>query len=218
MPSPTPFVATDIKSEIPFSTKEPEIYQTEIINRTYAADADGGETQERKIFTARNGESRLTVFNPGQKGEIARLDLNAAGVTISIHRGKRIYTESSPGGGSGRDETNDFLTTEWLNQKQSAGFESLGTENGISKFRVRLGEAEKTNSEILIYVDENLKLPVKQEFYSGGEGEQKTLTFSVEMKNFKPEAEAKLFELPKDFRKVTPKEFQEIIWQERLKE
>jgi outer membrane lipoprotein-sorting protein len=92
----------------------------------------------------------------------------------------------------------------------------LGTENNLTKYRVRMGDAENPNSEILIYVDEQIKLPVRQEFYSTS-GEQKTLTFAVELKNFKTEADEKLFEVPKDFRKITPKEFQEVLRQERNK-
>ncbi|HEY0658934.1 MAG TPA: hypothetical protein VGD05_10690, partial [Pyrinomonadaceae bacterium] len=49
-PSPTPYTVEELKSEIPFSTKEPEIFQTEIIVMTSG--------QERKTFVARNGANR----------------------------------------------------------------------------------------------------------------------------------------------------------------
>lgn len=212
-PNPTPFVPTEIKSEIPFSTKEPDVYQAEIINQTFAG---GNENTNRKIFVARKGESRLTVFDEGEKRETAILN-SADGAAFSLYHSRKVYTENSTGADSSTQSGNDFLTTEWLNQKTSAAFENLGTENGLSRFRVKLGNAETTNSEILIYVDENIKLPVRQEFYSVS-SEQKTLLSSVELKNFKTEADEKLFELPKDYRKVSAKEFQEIIWQERNKE
>jgi hypothetical protein len=210
-PSATPFVPGEMKSEIPFSTKEPEIYQAEIISQTFY----NGETLERKVFTARNGEKRLTVFDAGKKNEIARLE-TGAGAALSLYREKKIYAESANNPAVSGDAASDFLTTEWLNQKTTAAFENLGAENDLTKYRVKLGDAENQNSEILIYVDEQIKLPVRQEFYSAS-GEQKTLTFTVELKNFKTEADEKLFELPKDFRKVTPKEFQEILRQERTK-
>lgn len=210
-PSPTPLVASEIKSEIPFSTKEPEIYQTEIITRNFG----NGETFKQKIFTARNGTRRVTIFNPGETGAITSLEL-AADRRLSIYPGKRIYTESFYDSSISGETTNVFFTTEWLNQKTPATFENLGTANGLSEFRVKLGNTEKSNSEILIYVDENLKLPVKQEFYSIN-GEQRLLMFSVEMENFKTGADEKNFELPKDFRKLSPEEFQEIVWQERIK-
>jgi hypothetical protein len=65
-------------------------------------------------------------------------------------------------------------------------------------------------SEIIIYVDEKIGLPVKQEFYGIGDG-QKNLTLSVELRNFSLQTQAKHFELPKDYRKVSLKEFYEIL-------
>jgi hypothetical protein len=205
-PTPTPFSAAEFKSEVPFSTKEPEIYQTEIIIQTFNA----GEKSERKIFAARNGGRRLTVFNDDGKGESSALETGENQV-FSIHHGKKIYMESQR---AALSTANDFLTVEWLNQKIPAAFENLAAENNLSRFRVRPGDAETVNSEILIYVDENLKIPVRQEFYSVN-GEQKILTYSVEMRNFKLEAGEELFEVPKDYRKISLKEFQEILWKER---
>ena len=209
----TTFSSSETSSEIPFAAKEPDVYQTEIVTRIFTAN---GEKTERKIFTARSGTRRVTVFNPGEKNEITRLELNADSI-FSIFRAGKIYAENSNASTVSNDPTNDFLTTEWLNQKTAARFENLGKENGLSKFRVKLGDAENANSEVLIYVDDNLKIPVRQEFYSGAGEQQKVLTFSVELENFKPEAGEKLFELPKDYRKVSPKEFQETLWKERTK-
>lgn len=202
----TPSAANELVTEIPFSTKEPEIYQTDII-------ITAGET-ERKIFTARSGTRRLTVFNRGEKDEIERLELDGGFLSL-VNRAAGIYAGSTGEGAATSDETfNDFLTTEWLNQKTPAAFENLGAENNLTKFRVKLGDAGNLNSEVLIYVDENLKLPVRQEFYSIEDG-QKILSFSVELKNFKPEATEDFFQIPKDLRYVSMKEFQEIIRQER---
>lgn len=203
--SPTPFVAAEIKSEIPFATKEPEIYQALAVSQFLAAD----EKTERKIFTARNGARRLSIFNVGEKDEISLLELGT-NQTFLIRRDKKIYTENFEPA-LAAENANDFLSAELLNQKTPAVFENLGTENGVSKFRVKLGNAEMNNSEVLIYIDDNLKLPVKQEFYSIS-GEQKTLTFSAEMKDFKLAVDENLFELPKGYRKVSSKQFQESIW------
>ncbi len=212
-PTPVPSVTQEIKSEIPFSTVEPEIYQTEIVNQTYA----GSEKTERIFFTARNGTNRLTVFNVGDGDETSLLEA-AGGQTFSIHRARKIYAENQSNPQPAEGTLNDFLKTEWLNQKTPAAFESLGKENNLAKFRVSLGDAQNQPSEILIFVDENLRLPVRQEFYVAGDGSgQKTPVFSVELRNFKTTLDEKLFELPKDYRKVSIKEFQEIVWQERIK-
>ena len=186
-------VTEDIETGIPFQNKEPEQFQTEIIVSNFT----GGEKNERRYFLARNGANRLIVFNRGEKSETSVLQ-TAEGKTFFINDEKKSYqekqTKAAPTGG----ELGEFLTTEWLNQKTDAAFENLGAENNLTKYRVRLGDSKV--SEILIFVDENLKLPVKQEFYSVS-GEQKTLMFSVELKNFSLQAD-KLFELPKNYQEI----------------
>ena len=204
-----PFTAREIPSEIPFSTREPENFQSEIVVSHFA----GGEKFERKTFIARSGAKRLAIFAAGERAEISLLQIDEA-QTFSICQEKKVYTEiiANPASTAASGEAfNDFLTVGWLNAKSFAAFENLGAENGTSKFLARLNNSE--TSEILIYVDENLKIPVKQEFYSRA-GEQKTLLYTVELKNFQLQADENLFAPPpKDFRKVSKEEFDKIIWQ-----
>ena len=68
---PTPPVIAEIKSEIPFATKEPEVFQTEIV-----VTANGGESE---FFIARNGESRLTIFDYKTNFEFEILQTGAKG-------------------------------------------------------------------------------------------------------------------------------------------
>jgi len=207
VPRPTPFVAEEIRNQIPFSTKEPDVYQTEIIIIT-----DG---VEEKIFVARNGNSRRYDYGFGKNYQVSFIE-NAENRKILINHNENVYTEDEnleQSSAETSENRNDFLTNGWLNQKADAKFENLGTENNLTKFLARFDGEE--HSEVLIYVDENLKLPIKQEFFSV-KGEQKTLSYSVEMKNFKSEADAIFFALPKDYRKVLPKEFQEILRQGKL--
>lgn len=183
--------APEIVSEIPFSTKEPEIFQAEIITKNEG-------TEEKTLIARKNGR----FFS--RKNDLAILQTEA-NKSFLINFAKKIYVENV-GKTSTKLETtgetlNDFLTTEWLNQKTDTKFESLGTENGLSKYRATF-EA----SESLIFVDENYKIPVRQEFYSV-EGETKTLVYSIELQNLKLIADEQLFELPKDFRKVSSEEF-----------
>ena len=181
----------DIQSEIPFPTKEPEIYQAEIIVKN-----DG---EEEKTFIAR---SNGRFFS--RNGEIGTLQIDA-NKSFLINFAKKIYVEnigkSATKTESSGETLNDFLTTEWLNQKTDAKFENMGAENGLTKYRVMF-EA----SESLIFIDENYKMTVRQEFYSI-EGETKNLVYSIELQNIKLIADEQLFEIPKDFRKVTIEEF-----------
>ncbi len=198
------FVAEELKSEIPFENKEPEIFQAEIVLTTFA----NGEKYERIIKAARSRE-KIRYDYPN---ETSFLQINE-GQTFLLEIKQKVYVQnqassdiSIPTG----ETIKDFLTTEWLSEKRDARFENLGAENGLTKFRVRLG----SNSEILIYIDENLKLPIKQEFYSLN-GEQKTLLSAMEIKNLKLEIDEVLFELPKDFKQVSVKQFQEQVHNQR---
>lgn len=189
-PNTTPEIA-DIQSDIPFSTKEPETFQADIIIKN--------EGEEDKIFIAKS-QGRFFSRN----GDVATLQTEA-NKSFLINFAKKIYVEnigkSAAKVESSGETLNDYLTTEWLNQKTEAKFESLGAENGLSKYRVIF-----ESSESLIFVDENYKIPVRQEFYSI-EGETKTLTYLIELQNLKLIADESLFEVPKDFRKVTIEEF-----------
>lgn len=186
-----PTEIAEIVSEIPFPTKEPDTFQAEMIVRI--------NEEESKTFIARDKERFLS-----KKGDIATLQLSP-NQSFLINFSRKIYVEnkinSSPANVSG-ETLSDFLTTEWLNQKTDVKYENLGSENGFSKYRVKF-----EHSESLIFVDENFKFPTKQEFHSI-DGETKNLVYSMELKNIKLIAEDSLFEVPKDFRKVSLEEFQ----------
>lgn len=190
----TPHIIEESEAGIPFQNKEPETFQTEIIVTNLA----NGEKEEKKYFLARRGATRLTVFNRGEKEEISLLQ-TADGKTFFINKERKNFRESQSQTGQMSGELIEFLTTEWLNQKTDAAVENLGQENNLTKYRVRF--AGSNASEIIVFVDENLKLPVKQEFYSVS-NEQKTLMLSVEMKNFLPSADENLFKLPQDYKKA----------------
>jgi hypothetical protein len=208
-PASTPLSVSEIKSAVPFSTKEPNVYQTEIIVTTNGV--------EDVTFTARNGANQLTIFDYRKKTEFALLK-TSENQTFLINQRRKIYAENTSAANvsdAKSDSLKDFLTAEWLNQKHDAKFETLGAENDLTKYRVNLDEA--TNSEVVIFVDEKIGLPIRQEFYTVS-GEQKTLALTVELKNFSQQIEPKIFELPKDYRKVAPKEFQDILRRERMTE
>ncbi len=195
-PAPTPAAVSELKSEIPFSTKEPETFQAEIVS------AAGG--RERKTFAAKNGANRRMDFDLGAKHQFTVLQTDKNYLLLPD---KKIYAENiekpfAPEGWT------DFLTTEWLNAKTEAKFERLETVGNVTKYSVRLGAGDL--SEVLIYVDDAQNFPVRQEFYSIGDG-QKTLNFSVELKNIKMQTDDNLFTIPKDFRQVSAEELRTIL-------
>lgn len=197
---PTPFVAAELKSDVPFSTKEPAVYQTEIVTT-------GADGSEEKIFAAKNGASRLLILNFQAKTELALLHAGE-NQTFVFARQRKICAENKSGTAvAGSEPLNDFLTNELINRKSGAKYETLGAENNLAKYRVIPEDAP--NSETLIYVDAEIGLPVRQEFYSVAGG-RKILTLTTELRSFKGQTETGVFELPKDCRRVSPKEFYEL--------
>lgn len=200
---PTPAAIEEVKSDVPFATKEPTVFQTEIV-----VTANG---VENVIFAARDGENHLTIYDYQKKSEFSLLQTDGGG-SFTIARDQKIYVENKTTGDF--ETTDDFPSAELLNEKPDATYESLEAENGFAKYRIILNDAK--NSEIVVTVDQNIDLPVKQEFYSVS-GEQKTLLSTTELRNFKRQPDARNFELPKDFKKISPKEFWETVRREKLK-
>lgn len=199
-PSPTPFTAAEIISEIPFSTKEPETFQVEIVITA--------NNSENKIFVARSGALRRFDYDAGAKNQVSAIHADKRYLVI---QGKKVYAEGAAETASGAETWTDFLTNEWLNEKAEAKFFKEGAENNLTKYRVVLGESDK--SETLVFVDESVNLPVRQEFYSLADG-QRILTMTIELRNLKLEAEAELFSVPKDYKKVSMEEFRTILKKE----
>lgn len=198
MPSPTPFVAEELKSEIPFLTKEPEAFQAEFVITA--------NENERKNLVARNGENRRYDYNIGEEIQLSLLKTDK---NYLIFPQQKIYTETSTTEivQAANDWTN-FLTVEWLSAKNESKFEKLETVENITKYRILVDNKEV--SETIIFVDENQKIPVKQEFFSIN-GEQKTLLFTFEIRNLKLQPDDSLFIIPTDFKKVSSEEFRKQI-------
>ncbi len=193
-----PFAAAETKSRIPFSTKEPDNFQAEIVVST------GGT--ERKTFVARSGAKRRYDFNAGAKNQVSSVSTDKHYLILPD---KKIYAENSGGENIASTEIwTDFLTNEWLSEQTETVFEKIETVANATKYRIKPENAGQT--EILIFVDERLGFPVRQEFYSIN-GEQRVLNFAVELRNLKIPADENSFVVPKDYRKVSIDEFRKIL-------
>ena len=193
----TPVISEELKSEIPFSTKEPEQFQTEIV-------VTANET-ERKTFVARKGANRRYDFNFGAKNHLTNLQTDK---NYLILNDKKIYAETGAAQMVSTDDWTLFLTTEWLSEKQNAKFEKLETIDTLTTYRVRPGES--VSSEMLISVDEQLGLPIRQQFYSITDG-QRILTYTVELKDLKLQVDENVFTVPTDYKKVSIEEFRKTL-------
>lgn len=183
-------------SKVPFSTKEPVVYSTEIILTTIV----DGAKKEKKYLVAKSNKASFIEFNSGETSAFARIK-TADGEQFILQRQNKTYRKISTFRGKKKvDPFKEFLTTKWLNQRTESSFEKIEAEKGMQKYRVKL--ANSTTSEAILYVDEKINLPVTQEFFRITDG-AKELTYSIELKNFKTEADDGLFRIPDNYTEGT---------------
>lgn len=223
--SPPP--APPAVSALPFSTKEPALYQAEIVISlpgTPAANAPDDDAAGQKYFVARDGEKRRTDYELSPKETMSVLE-DEGGKTIVLLPQKKCSAEEKAAAGSAAptqgESFTDFLTSGRLAENIPTNFESLGKETiggqALAKFRVRY---EKTNgvesiSEALVWVDEELGMPVRTEFYTLKDG-QKTNPVTTEFRNIKLSVDAGVFNKPDGCQNISAGEMQNILWRERL--
>lgn len=187
----------ETKSRFPFATKEPENFQCEIL-------VNAGEVTRRTLL-AKKGERRRVDFDPDEKNHRIVLQTDKE---YLIAFDQKIYAEKGAKTGPvPADAQFSELTSELLNRGEHAEFEEIGREQSIVKYKVRLDGGEA--NEIMIYFDEAIGMPVKQEFFAVA-GAEKTLQYSVEIVNFDADVDESLFAIPAGFRKVSLSEFHDL--------
>lgn len=203
--TPETVKASEVKSAIPFQTKEPETYQADFVITANGA--------ENKTFTARSGGNRRVDFGADGNLRMSAVD-KADGKGFLILRGLKIYAETSAAQTTeAPSEAADFLTGEWLDTKADAEFTSLGEENGLTRYGVTFNRG--AGAETVVFINENFGLPVRQEFYTR-RGDDRVLTYSVEMRNFKLLAGDDLFEIPADCKRVSTEKLRAALETEKL--
>lgn len=176
--------ASPPKSEYPFPTNEPELFQADIVIRA-------GET-ERRMFIARIGEKRRIDYDVGTENHRAVLMTDKE---YLLYFKRKVYTErpTSPDAAS----LFEPLTAHLLNTRGYADFEEIKRSGSMVEFRARLNESAA--SEVVISLDETIGLPMKQEFYSM-DGGGRVLRYSVELQGFRTEVDPGLFQIPSGLR------------------
>jgi hypothetical protein len=191
----------DDRGGAPFSTKEPETYQAEIVI------ASGGT--ERRIFTAKKGARSRVDYDYGtlEQKSVIRSD-----VDVVYSERLRIYADIRPAkSGQPPSELENDVTASLLSRRPETAYESLGRENGLSKFRTTSGDG--IGSETIVFVDDAVGLPIRQEFYSVGADGQKVLRYTIELRDVKLETDDALFTVPTGARRVQLAEFKRSIRQ-----
>lgn len=183
--NPTKTFALPAKKEFPYSTREPEVFQAEIVMRT-------GDI-ERQINLARDGQRRRIDYDPGTENHRAVI---SADTEVVLFFKRMAYTERSLSGPA--TAPGNELTAHLLNIRDYTEFEEVGREGTIIRFRARINDSSA--SDVLIFFDESIGLPVRQEFYSI-DGEQRDLKYSIELRNFRTQVDAAMFQVPPGFRR-----------------
>jgi hypothetical protein len=188
------------QNPIPFSTKEPDNYQAEIVIST-------GDI-ERRIFTARKGARSRIDYDLGSPGQ--RSFIHSDSDYVYSER-LQVFAETAPVRSGWPSEFENDITASLLSHRPNTSYESLGREDGLSKYRAQTGDS----SEIIIFINEEIGLPVRQEFYSVAADGQKSLQYRMDLRDFRPEADEALFAVPGRARKVQLAEFRRLIRQNK---
>lgn len=217
---PSPANTTEFRSVPPFSTKEPERYQaTRLITSVEYTTASGQSpvTTISKTLIAREGNKRREEYESGS--EKALVYLETSEVHLILSPANKLYAdlnaaESNPEAGSAVPPgTPDFSPERLLNETPAlARYENLGgeriNERKTTKYRVTSKDANGGTgaaSVTLIWIDDALGLPIRSETSSTGSEHPATLT--MELRELKETVDSRIFELPKDYKKVDYRRF-----------
>lgn len=190
----------------PFSTKEPLRYQAVRI-LTFTSASYGERTTS--TILARDGEKRREEFKNGEGGSVVYLDIPSgefvllpssrlfADLNQAVNEGSKKSIE-----GDLADLSPDLL----VNQGYSGStYEKIGTEiidgRPTVKYRVTATSPGQPamKSETLIWIDEEVGMPVKSETTLSGEH---PTTTRMEMRDIKLSVDEHLFAVPVDYQKV----------------
>lgn len=186
----------EFNTGLPFSSIEPQVYQADAI-------ITFGDS-ERKIHIARKNEKRRIDYDTGTDGETAVIVSEKKFVASSR---LKIFAEM-PDDGSFPAGPLDDLAQNLLNISHDTKFEEISTENNITKYRVLNGD--ETASEVFIYADTELGMPIKTEHFSLTGGGRKLL-FSFELQNVSRDVDDDVFKPAKEWKSISFKELFEAM-------
>ncbi len=186
-----------VRTEPPFPNAEPENYYAEVSQVTPA------------------GTDKFLITRKGDKW---RVD-NAFGdprQTTTLHSDKdyvlsmatKTYAEYS--NGHGYDERSSIIegVTDGLwNRRDNAVYEKIGTENGMTKYRVTGAPGKPVES--IIMIDDALGLPMMKEVYNSENG--RALARTTKIADYKTTVDDNAFSIPKDFKKVPLEEMRKVL-------
>jgi outer membrane lipoprotein-sorting protein len=207
----------EFSSVPPFATKEPDRYQaTRIITSVTATNGAAPVTERTSVAIARDGDRRREEYL--NEGHLSVVYLETPEGRFLLLPARKLYADLNsaddlsalnPQGDSVTSGSADFSPERLLHEAPGrARYEKLATEKIndrlASKYKVT-AEAppqDRTNGTTvtLMWIDDELGLPVRSETTSTEGGQ--TTTFTVELRDLKQSVDPLTFALPKDYAKV----------------
>jgi hypothetical protein len=209
-----------IVNALPFSTKEPAVYQAELVISFPGGDTEDSVT-EQKYFIAKDGETRRIDYELSDKDILSMLE-KPDGKTLVLLPQKKCSLEEAgqPAGSQPGDSLRESLTTGWLAEKIPSNFTALGKEelNGklLDKYQVHFEKrgSVESQSEALVWVDAELGMPVKTELYTVKNDRQSNKVIT-ELRNVKLGVDPGVFDPPPGCQNIPAREMQKLLRQER---
>lgn len=201
----------------PFATKEPEKYSAKIVFAS-SFDQTAQNFVEQTYTIARDGANRRLDFESGEQ-QFSGLQI-ADGKRLILLPKQKVYAEISAANEKVLSNQPDEFSLEHLLHAKPAGatFQRIGEEEfggrQTVKYRLDFGgvkQAENARTQTFIWADESLGLPVKTEIIAVENNQPSGARNIIELREIKLEIDEKSFEIPKDFRKVSFSEIQQIL-------
>jgi len=196
---------TVVSSSPPFQTKEPDRYSA---TRTITITKISGETVVTRSSIARDGELRRYEFEAADDADKRTVYLEVPEGRFVLLPGEKIYADlgsENDAGLSEEDETfpegllhSDITTTSY----QKIGPESIGGRSA-TKYRIVVNSSSSENvsvSETLMWVDDELHMPIKSETKSAGGGK-----VIMEISDLVLKVDESVFKIPPDYKRLSQK-------------
>jgi hypothetical protein len=176
------------------------------------------EADTYEFLVEQSRASGIEKYHIARKGDKSRVD-NAYGdpsQTSSLHTDKdyvisastKSYAEFESGHGyDDRAATVEAVTGGLIGGRSEAVYEKIGSENGMTRYRVT-GIAGKP-TESIITVDEKLGFPVVKELYRLEGGRALDVTYKIS--GYKTDVDDALFNFTKDYKKVPLEEIRKTL-------
>lgn len=181
----------------PFATREPERYRA---TRVITTSREGSDSYIVTTRIARDGGNRREEHQ-ATSGTVVYLE-NADGSFI-VHPTQKLYAAINDGAGNASTESQLADVPPLDQARGETTYELLGTEQlgerQTTKYRVTYGtKADETvpQVETLIWIDQSLGMPIRTETKS-----VKTIVL-MELKEIATEVDLRLFQMPKDYKRV----------------